>query len=85
MFWLNFKDLVIWDIVEVLIAHKSAEWETLNPLELRAFTLSLQRQCQAMAAALGNNPASISTQISFRDEKSLTSFTQSFIFTDVFP
>lgn len=59
MFWLNFKDLIIWDFVEVLIVHKSAEWGTLNPLELHGFRFSLQRQCQVMAAALGNNPASI--------------------------
>lgn len=59
MFWLNFKDLIIWDVVEVLlIVHKSAEWETLNPLELHGFCLSLQRQCQVMAASLGYNPAS---------------------------
>lgn len=59
MFWLNFKDLIIWDIVEVLlIVHKSAEWETLNPLELHAFCLFLQRQYQVMAASLGNNSTS---------------------------
>lgn len=58
MFWLNFKDLIIWDVVEVLlIVHRSAEWETRNPLELHEFRLSLQRQCQVMAASLGSNPA----------------------------
>lgn len=59
MFWLKFKDLIIWDIVAVLlIVHKPSEWEILNPLKLHAFGLYLQRQCQVMAAALGNNPTS---------------------------